>query len=309
MVRDVFKECSICPRDCRVNRIQSPSGYCKTGAGFHISSICIHRGEEPSVNGKLGICNIFFTGCNLQCIFCQNHEISNISGQLKTHSLPAALTLEEVIQSITRILDQGISAIGFVTPSHVIPQVKEIISELRKRGINPVFVYNTSAYDKAEAIRDLESYIDVFLPDFKYMDASLASALSDAPDYPEIALASIREMYRIKSSSLIINEEGQAESGLIIRHLVLPGNVNNSLAVLRVIAEKISTGVCISLMSQYHPTEHVKMIQDLNRCLYTEEYQRVVLEMERLGFRKGYFQDIESPSHYQPDFSKEQPFE
>jgi len=308
---EVFKNCSVCPRDCRVNRIKSPSGYCKTGAGFHISSICIHRGEEPPVDGKLGICNIFFTGCNLQCIFCQNHEISFIgkSGQLKTRSLLPALTLEEVIQSVIRILNQGISAVGFVTPSHVVPQVKEIISELRKRGKDPVFIYNTNAYDKVETIHDLESYIDVFLPDFKYMDASLASRLSDAPDYPEIALASIREMYRLKSSSLIINKEGQAESGLIIRHLVIPGQVNNSLAILRTIAEKISTGVSISLMSQYHPNKYVKKIQDLNRGLYAEEYQQVVDEMERLGFRKGFFQELGSSSYYKPDFSRKHPFE
>jgi putative pyruvate formate lyase activating enzyme len=318
MVSEVLKECSICPRDCRVNRLQAPTGYCKTGSGFHISSICIHRGEEPVIDGKLGICNIFFTGCNLHCIFCQNHEISfigkslpenqGISGQLKSLPLHPELKLEEVIQGIIRILDQGISAVGFVTPSHVVPQVKEIISELRSRGRNPVFVYNTNAYDKAETIRDLENYIDVFLPDFKYMDASLASRLSDAPDYPDIALASISEMYRLKSSSLIIDEDGQAESGLIIRHLVIPGQVSNSLAVLRTIAEKISTGVCISLMSQYHPNKYVKNEPDLNRCLYAKEYQQVADELENLGFRKGYFQDIVSSSNYTPDFSKDHPF-
>jgi len=318
MTHDIFKECTICPRDCRVNRLQAPTGYCKTGSGFHISSIFNHRGEEPAIGGKYGICNIFFSGCNLQCIFCQNHEISfigkstpenqEISWPSKIHSLQPELTLEEVIQGIIRILDQGISAVGFVTPSHVVPQVKEIISELRNRGRNPIFVYNTNAYDKAETIRDLESYIDVYLPDFKYMDASLALKFSDAPGYPEIALASIREMYRQKSSSLIINEDGYAESGLIIRHLVIPGHVNNSLAVLRAIAEKISTGVCISLMSQYLPNKYVKNKPDLNRCLYAEEYQHVIDEMENMGFRKGYFQDIASPSNYSPDFSKDHPF-
>ena len=319
MTSEVFKECSICPRNCRINRIQAPTGYCKTGAGFHISSICVHRGEEPPVDGKLGICNIFFTGCNLHCIYCQNHEISFLGksfsknqynlASLENHSLSYTLTLNEVIRKIIQILDEGISAVGFVTPSHVVPQVMTIISELRRQGRNPIFFYNTNAYDKVETIRNLEGYIDVFLPDFKYMDPSLASRLSDAKDYPEIALSSIREMYRQKSSSLIINKDGQAESGLIIRHLVLPGNLNNSLSVLRTIAEEISTGVCISLMSQYHPTEHVREIQYLNRCLYAEEYQRVVNEMERLGFRKGYFQEMGSSSHYQPDFSKNHPFE
>ena len=155
------------------------------------------------------------------------------------------MTLSEVIHKIIKILDQGISAVGFVTPSHVVPQVKEIINELRRQGRNPIFVYNTNAYDKVETIREMESYIDVFLPDFKYMDPTVALRLSDAADYPEIALASIREMYRLKSSSLIINEDGQAESGLIIRHLVIPGYVENSLAV---------------------SANHCR--KDLNRCIY-----------------------------------------
>jgi putative pyruvate formate lyase activating enzyme len=316
---EVFKNCTICPRNCRVNRIKSPIGYCRTGAGFSISTICIHRGEEPPVNGKNGICNIFFTGCNLHCIFCQNHEISFIGKSIPKNLAVEAwrqnpspdyqLDIDEVIRRIIKILDLGIAAVGFVSPSHLVPQVKAIITELRKQGRYPFFVYNTNAYDKAETIRDLDGYIDVFLPDFKYMDPAVAIRLSDAPDYPEIALASIREMYRIKSSSLIINEDGQAESGLIIRHLVIPGHVKNSLAVLRTIAEKISTGVCISLMSQYHPTEYVREIPDLNRTLYHEEYQQVVEEMERLGFRKGYYQELSSTTHYNPDFSKENPFE
>lgn len=318
MTDDIFKECTICPRECRANRIIAPSGYCKTGSGFHISSICIHRGEEPAIDGKHGICNIFFLGCNLHCIFCQNHEISfagksiPVNQDLNGESQPPAshpeLTLDEVIQKITGILDQGIPSVGFVTPSHMVPRVKEIISELRRRGENPIFVFNTSAYDKPETIRDLEGYIHIFLPDFKYTDAALAVKLSDAPDYPEIALASIREMYRLKSSSLVINDDGYAESGLIIRHLVIPGHVNNSLAVLRAIAKEISTGVSISLMSQFLPNKYIKDKPELNRTLYAEEYQQVVDEMERLGFRKGYFQDIASPANYSPDFSKDQPF-
>jgi len=219
------------------------------------------------------------------------------------------LDLNEVIRRIIKILDRGIAAVGFVSPSHVVPQVRTIIAELRKQGRDPIFVYNTNAYDKTDTIRDLEGYIDVFLPDFKYMHAETSSKFSDAPDYPEIALASIREMYRLRSSSLIINEDGQAESGLIIRHLVLPGYVENSLAVLHTIAEKISAGVCISLMSQYHPTEYVKGTPDLNRTLYPEEYQRVVEEMEKLGFRRGYIQQLDSATHYKPDFAKENPFE
>jgi putative pyruvate formate lyase activating enzyme len=315
---EVFKNCKICPRNCGVNRIKSSGGYCKTGIGFSISTICIHRGEEPSVNGKNGICNIFFNGCNLHCLYCQNHEISFIgksipeklaeTARIQNPSPTLQMYFDEVLIRITSILDQGISAVGFVSPSHVIPQVKALVTGLRRLGRNPIFVYNTNSYDKAETIRELDSFINVFLPDFKYMDHEIALKFSDAQDYPEIAFASIREMYRLKSSSLIINEDGQAESGLIIRHLVIPGQVENSLKVLRTIAEKISTGICISLMSQYHPTPYVQDIPELNRSLYPQEYQQVVEEMERLGFRKGYIQNLNSTTHYNPDFSKENPF-
>jgi putative pyruvate formate lyase activating enzyme len=315
---EALKNCTICPRNCKVNRFRSASGYCRTGAGYPISTICIHQGEEPPINGKNGICNIFFAGCNLHCIYCQNHEISFVGKSIPKNLAGTAwrqvnapvfhLDLSEVLRQIISILDHGISAVGFVSPSHVVPQVRTIITELRKQGRNPVFVYNTNAYDKVETIRDLEGLIDVFLPDFKYMDPEVASVLSDAPDYPETALASIREMYRLKSSSLIINNEGQAESGLLIRHLVIPGHVENSLAVMRTIADQISTGVCISLMSQYHPTEYVMEIPELNRTLYYDEYQQVVEEMEKLGFRKGYYQQLDSATHYRPDFSKKNPF-
>jgi putative pyruvate formate lyase activating enzyme len=316
---EALEECTACPRNCRVNRIHAPSGYCKTGAGFSISSICIHRGEEPVIGGKQGICNIFFSGCNLHCIYCQNHEISFAGKYFRTGQgrsvqqanilLPDSLSLQKVIKKTAGILDQGISSVGFVSPSHVVPQVRAIISALRNQGRNPVFVYNTNAYEKAETIRSLDGLIDVYLPDFKYMDASLASELSDAPDYPGIALAAIKEMYRQKGSVLNIDEKGQARSGLIIRHLVLPGHLENSLSVLRNIAEEISTGVAVSLMSQYSPTIYVRKMKGLNRCLHAEEYQQVVSVMEQLGFRKGYKQEMDSSSNYQPDFSRNHPFE
>jgi putative pyruvate formate lyase activating enzyme len=316
---EALVQCLVCPRECGVNRLQAPTGYCRTGAGFHVSSVCIHRGEEPAIGGRQGICNIFFAGCNLRCIYCQNHEISfagksALTGQSGTTwpagpPHPDSMTLEDILNNIISILDQGIQSVGFVSPTHVVPQVKAIISGLRKHDRNPVFIYNTNAYDKVEAIRSLEGMIDVYLPDFKYMDAALAAKLSDAPDYPQIALAAIKEMYRQKGSVLITNNDGQAQSGLIIRHLVLPGNVENSLSVLQTIAEEISTGVAISLMSQYYPTRYVKRMKDMGRFLYQDEYRQVVTEFEKLGYRKGFIQEMGSASHYQPDFSKDHPFE
>ena len=274
-------------------------------AGLNISTICIHRGEEPVISGKEGICNIFFAGCNLHCIFCQNHEISqcdykggnNYSG------------LEDVLDRIIMILSEGVPAVGFVSPSHVVPQVKTIIKGLNDRGYNPLTVYNTNSYDKFETIRSLDGLIDIYLPDYKYVSSEIASQFSDASDYPEIALKAIKEMYYQKGSTLCLDENGRAERGLLIRHLVLPDHVEESKKVLRTIAEELSPGVHLSLMSQYHPTLNVLNHPVLNRSLYKKEYDEVVAEMEQLGFRNGWIQDMDSNLNYRPDFRKENPFE
>jgi len=302
---NLLKNCTLCPRECGADRFKETDGFCLTGAGLNISSICIHRGEEPAISGPLGICNIFFSGCNLRCIYCQNHEISRQgSGCIHTTD-----NLEKVLDNIATILSKGINAVGFVSPSHVIPQVKTIIRGLRSRGLNPVTVYNTNGYDKVETLRSLSGMIDVYLPDYKYVSPEIAKRYSDAADYPEVALKAIKEMYFQKGSILLTDENGVAENGILLRHLVLPGHSAESIKVLRTIADEISPGIHISLMSQYHPTEHVRNHTVLNRTLYKDEYESVVNEMERLGFRNGWLQDMDSHENYRPDFSKEHPFE
>ena len=217
--------------------------------------------------------------------------------------------LEDILLSIPVILDDGAKSLGFVSPSHFIPHVKVIISALNKTGRKPVTVFNTNGYDKAETIKQMEGLIDVYLPDFKYMDDRLAKLYSDTSDYSGYATKAILEMYRQKGSTLLINDEGYAESGLIIRHLVLPGHIDNSRAVLRFIAEEISTNVHISLMSQYHPTKNVLNHPNLGRYLTTDEYAEVISEMEKLGFHKGWIQELKSADFYKPDFLNNHPFE
>jgi len=300
-----LESCRICPRECGVNRIKGEEGYCRTDAGFNIASVCIHRGEEPVISGSMGICNIFFSGCNLRCIYCQNHEISRracFSGEGK-------MQLDEILDKVASILSSGVKSVGFVSPSHVVPQVKAIIDGLHKRGLFPVTVYNTSGYDKSETIRGLEGLIDIYLPDFKYASPLIVGELSDAIDYPPVALKALREMYYQKGSVLRTDESGSGESGLLIRHLVLPGYAEESRKVLRVLAEELSTGVHLSLMSQYHPIGAVANHPDLRRSLYRAEYESVVEEMEKLGFRNGWVQDLDSNLNYRPDFSKDHPFE
>jgi len=300
----LLSSCTLCPRECGVDRFET-TGYCGADAGLNIASICIHRGEEPPISGPMGICNIFFAGCNMRCFYCQNYDISHPSGVIK----PGQPDITECLNIIENILSKGIYAVGFVSPSHVIPQVKAIIRELNKRGHKPITVFNTNSYDKAETIKGLEGFIDVYLPDYKYVSSSLAARYSDAPDYPVIAIKALKEMYYQKGSVLHTDSNGVAFSGMLIRHLVLPGHVEESLEVLRSIAEEISTGIHLSLMSQYHPAGEAGTRSELDRPITAEEYNLVVGEMERLGFRNGWIQEQDSYRNYLPDFSREHPFE
>jgi putative pyruvate formate lyase activating enzyme len=303
--RLILERCTLCPRECRINRFEAATGYCGTDAGLNIATICVHRGEEPVISGDSGICNIFFSGCNLHCLYCQNHEIS----QGRTLTRRVGSDLDEVLDQIVIFLSEGISAVGFVSPSHVVPQVTAIIRGLNSRGYKPITVYNTNGYDKVETIQSLSGLIDVYLPDYKYVTKEIAVGYSDASDYPEIVLKAIKEMYYQKGSTLSIDEKGRADNGLLIRHLVLPGHAEESKQVLHSIAEELSPGVHLSLMSQYHPIARVMNHRVLNRPLYREEYESVVETMQSLGFRNGYIQEMDSSLNYRPDFSKENPFE
>ena len=302
--QELLSHCTLCPRKCGVNRFEGGTGYCGMDAEMNIASVCIHRGEEPPISGPDGICNIFFSGCNLRCIYCQNHEISRPDKEFAGSGLAFKETLDEV----EKILSMGIKAVGFVSPSHVVPQMKAIIRGLKKRGLRPITVYNTNSYDKPETIKSLEGLIDVYLPDYKYITPAIARSYSDGNDYPSVALETLKLMYYQKGSVLIMDEEGRAECGMLIRHLVLPGHADESIKVLRSIADELSCGVHISLMSQYHPTPMVKSLPPLNRALYKEEYKAVSEVMEHLGFRNGWIQDMDSFRNYRPDFSKKHPF-
>lgn len=300
----MLSHCTLCPRECGADRFKGATGYCRSDAGMNIASICIHRGEEPAISGPEGICNIFFSGCNLRCIYCQNYEISRPEG--RNIESP---DYEETLKIIIRFLSKGIKAVGFVSPSHVVPQVKAIVRGLNERGFRPVTVYNTNSYDKKEVLRSLEGLIDVYLPDFKYSSAATAKEYSDASDYPDVAFMAVREMFYQKGSVLLTDERGRAVNGMLLRHLVLPGHAKESIEALKTIAEEISTGINISLMSQYHPTVGTSDHSTLGRTLYRAEYEEVVNAMEELGFRNGWIQDMESHQNYRPDFSREHPFE
>jgi len=304
MLSDKLKYCKLCPRNCGIDRTKGEKGYCGLDDKIYISSICIHKGEEPPVSGPHGICNVFFAHCNLQCVYCQNYQISDNKFAAERYEM----TLETTVNKITAILDKGIPALGFVSPSHQIPQMLSIIEELHKRSYEPTIVYNSNGYDKVDTLKELEGIVDVYLPDFKYRDPVLSKELSDAPDYPDTALKAVKEMYRQKGSLLITNDSGYAESGLIIRHLILPGEVENSLAVLKTVAEDISPKINISLMSQYWAPKHFER-EALNDKIKETDYRSVIEEMNRLGLDNGWIQEFDSHNNYRPDFNKIHPFE
>jgi putative pyruvate formate lyase activating enzyme len=300
-----LRHCRICPRNCNADRFTGKLGYCKADASFSISSIFTHRGEEPPISGDKGICNIFFTNCNLQCIYCQNYQIScNLNDYTREK-----MTLKEVLRQIVYVLSSGINLVGFVSPSHFVPQVKVIIDSIRSLGLDPIFVFNTNGYDRPEIIHSLEKYINVYLPDFKYSNTELSHKYSDAEDYPEVALRALQEMYRQKGEKLPLDEHGYAQSGILVRHLVLPGYPENSINVLRTIAKEVSNNLHIGLMSQYYPTHKVMQHEFLGRTLKPKEYYQVVRELEELGFENGWVQHFSSHESYRPDFESETPFE
>lgn len=300
-----LSDCVACPHHCHANRLTGSLGFCKTDAWCNISSICIHRGEEPPISGTKGICNIFFSRCNLQCVYCQNHQISTLIGPAPGNKM----SLQEVVADVLKCLDAGCLNVGFVSPSHQVVQMKAIIHAVRQEGRNPVFVYNTNGYDTVDTLRSLEGLMDVYLPDMKYMNDAVAKQWSGAADYPEVATAALREMFRQKGTAVQFGDNGIAEAGLIIRHLLLPGQVQNSLDVLRFIAHELSPRVYVSLMSQYYPTDNVRNDALLGRRPTYEEYTRVVSEMESLGMTRGWIQEMASHASYRPDFEKDHPFE
>ncbi|MFO8130406.1 MAG: radical SAM protein [Bacteroidales bacterium] len=299
-----LRSCTICPRKCGVNRLAGETGYCRADASFTVSSICRHMGEEPVISGPRGICNVFFTQCNLQCLYCQNYQISRNDGDYRD----CRMELKDVLRNIVDIMAAGTNMVGFVSPTHYVPQVKAIMAALKDVGLDPVFVYNTNGYDTVETLRSLEGHIQVYMPDFKYSSPELARHCSGAEDYPEAALRAHKEMYQ-QIGSAFITMGGYLIRGILIRHLVLPGHTGNSIGVLRMIAREISTNLHISLMSQYYPNPRVMDDPSLCKTLHPGDYYRVVEAMEALGFTKGWVQEMSSARTYNPDFRRQHPFE
>lgn len=286
-----YEHCTLCPRRCGVDRTKGERGFCGMPDKLYAARASAHYWEEPVISGSFGSGAIFFSGCTLRCAFCQNYTISD-------EHFGRELTPQALRAAMERLIDEGVQNINLVTPTHFLPS---ILPALEPKLPVPV-VYNCGGYESVETLRRLEGKIDVYLPDFKYSDNALAKRLSAAPDYYETAAAAILEMYRQVGRPVI--EDEQMTRGVLLRHLVLPGFVDNSLGVLDWIAENFRSGdILVSLMSQYVPMGKAKAMPPLDRRITETEYDAVLSYMELLGIEDGFTQDFSAAtSDYTPEF-------
>lgn len=279
---EIIKDCTLCPRECHANREEKKRGYCGMDSRIYAARAALHMWEEPCISGGKGSGAVFFSGCGLRCIFCQNREIA-IGKDGKE------ISVEKLGEIFLNLEKQGAANINLVTGAHYVPQIREALGIAKEKGLSVPVVYNSSGYEKVETLKLLEGYVDVYLPDFKYMEASLAEAFSNAPDYPERAKEAIEEMVR-QTGNCVFNEEGYIEKGTIVRHLILPGHTVNSKKVLDYLHDKYENKIFISIMNQYTPVYEQKIYKELNRKVTEREYKKVLDHALEIGVENGFWQ-------------------
>jgi len=282
----ILKACTLCPRGCRVNRLQGEKGFCQMGAEPMVSAWNSHHGEEPPLSGTRGSGTIFFTGCTARCLFCQNYPIS----QLRRGN---QITVERLGEIMVLLQKRGVHNINFVTPTHFVPQILAALLQAIPHGFSLPLVYNTSGYEALETLRLLHGVIDIYLPDAKYANDSIAAELSGFKDYVAHNRAALLEMCRQVGPQLLLNQDGAARRGLIVRHLVLPHRLAGTREVLAWLAENLSPQVYVSLMAQYFPAYRAVGHPLLGRKLTWEEYDEALSALEELGFEEGWSQILE----------------
>jgi len=282
----LLESCRVCPRECGVNRLKNDKlGFCRSGLNPIVSSASPHHGEEPPISGTKGSGTIFFANCNLRCVYCQNYPISQMGNG-------AERTPGELACQMLSLQEQGCHNLNLVTPTHFMPQILKALGIARERGFTLPIVYNTSGYESVEALQLLEGIVDIYLPDMRYGDDTIARRYSTAIHYPEINQAAVKEMYR-QVGNLSVDEQGIAKHGLIIRHLVLPNRLSGTEAVMKFLAEEISKDVSISLMSQYFPAYKAQGCKELSRRITAEEYDEACQIMLKYGLENGWMQEFE----------------
>ena len=291
-----LEQCKICPHKCMINRNKGQIGRCKSGEKIKIALYWVHNFEEPCISGTKGSGTVFFSNCNLNCVFCQNYEISQ-KGRGKE------ITIKELSDIFLKQQEKGVENINLVTPTSYVVQIIEAIKIARKKGLKIPIVYNTNGYENIETIKMLDGYVDVFMPDLKYAEDELAKKYSKVDNYFEIATKAILEMQR-QVGKVKIDDNGIMEKGIIVRHLVLPNHIENSKKVLRWLKENLNEENYVSIMAQYFPTYLAKEkdeYKEINRKLTKKEWREIEHFIEELDFKNGYIQELgEHEEEYVP---------
>ena len=280
----ISSNCVLCPRNCGIDRKSHKKGYCGESDTLRIARAALHYWEEPVISGETGSGAVFFTGCNLKCIFCQNGEIAG-------NRVGKEVSIHRLAEIFGELEAKGAANINLVTASHYVPQVAQAIREAKAAGLRIPIVYNSSAYEKAETLKLLDGLVDIYLPDFKYMDRELARKYSQAADYPEAAKETIAEMYRQVGAPVFDQSSGMMQKGVIVRHLLMPGGVKNAKAVIDYLHDTYDGQIYISLMNQYTPLRHIEEYPELNRKVTKREYERVVAYALDKGIENAFIQE------------------
>lgn len=291
-----FSNCKLCPKECGVDRTSGKTGFCSAGDEIKIARASLHHWEEPCLSGTKGSGTVFFSGCNMSCVYCQNSEISHKNKGIE-------VTKERLLEIFFELKDAGAHNINLVTAGHFLPLVLEVIAKAKEKNINIPFVYNSSGYEKAESLKKADGLIDIYLPDFKYIDNERASRYSKASDYPEITMAAIAEMIR-QRPKCIFDDDGILQSGVIVRHLLLPDGLTESKKAIKYLHEKYGDTIFISIMSQYTPFGDLGNYPELLKKIKSSDYKKLIDYAVKIGVSNAFIQEGEAASEsFIPDFS------
>ena len=293
--------CDICPRECKVNRLENETGFCRSAYLPVVSAACAHHGEEPPISGSRGSGTIFFGNCNMRCVYCQNYQISQSRKSQKSKEMDCQTLAENMLYLQDEL---GCHNINFVSPSHFVPQLVRAVMDAVPMGLRVPLVYNTNGYDSIASLKELDGIISVYLPDLRYASDNRAKKFSQAQDYVVRARQAIKEMYR-QVGDLVVDEFGLAQRGLIVRHLILPNGLANSEETLTWLAQELSPTVTVSIMSQYLPLHKAQRMPLLSRKISPAEYETVLRLLSDAGLENGWIQEMGAADSYVPDFERE----
>ena len=293
--------CDICPRECRVDRLQNELGYCHSGRLPIVSAVCAHHGEEPAISGTRGSGTVFFGNCNMRCAYCQNYQISQNWRMQESREMDCRTLAGRMVYLQDKL---GCHNINFVSPSHFVPQILRAVMKAVPGGLRVPLVYNSSGYDSVVSLKELNGVISIYLPDLRYASDRWARKFSHARDYVTEARQAIKEMYR-QVGDLVVDEAGVAQRGLIVRHLILPNGLAGSEESLTWLVREVSPTVTVSMMSQYMPMHRARRVPLLARKITVDEHEKVLRLLNDLGIENGWVQEMGSAEEYLPDFERE----